>query len=106
MASVIMPSSWMPCRVQMATRSAITSYAWVKKMSVSLCLVGGMYLSGASGKQRRTSMACDSSSSSVSARYGSISYEWPRPSCQSLRPARLAKHSLMNWLAMTVCAAS
>src|SRR5215213_585543 len=71
-----------------------------------MCLVGGIHFSGASGNSARASSACASSSRKLSSRSGSISNACPRPSCQSSRPASLARVSLSSWLTVTVCASS
>ena len=71
-----------------------------------MCLVGGMYFSGAPGNSSRTSCACASSSRNESGTAGLISNAWPSPSCQVASPASRAKYSLSSWETTTVCAAS
>ena len=71
-----------------------------------MCRVGGIHFSGAFGNSSRASRAWASSIRKLSGTSGSISKAWPRPSCQSSRPASLAKYSLSSWLTVTVCAAS
>ncbi len=75
-------------------------------MSPVMWRVGGIHFSGASGNSSRASIAWASSRRNESGTSGSISKAWPRPSCQSSRPASLAKYSLRSWLTVTVWAAS
>ena len=70
-----------------------------------MCLVGGMYFSGASGNSSRTSCACASSSRNESGTAGLIN-ACPSPSWLSASPASLPKYSFSSWLTTTVCAAS
>ena len=56
-----------------------------------MCLVGGIYFSGASGNSARASRACASSSPNESGSSGSISNAWPRPEFPVGQPRFLAE---------------
>ena len=106
MPSVIIPISRISCSVIIAARLKNASSRYPPKMLPVMCLVGGMYFSGASGNSSRTSWAWASSSRNESGTSGPISNAWPRPIWRSARPASLPKYSLSNWDTMTVCAPS
>ena len=105
-ASVIMPTSRMPCPVIVPTRLKNPSSRLPRNTSPVMCLVGGIHFSGASGNSSRASSAWASSSRNDSGRSGLISKAWPSPSCQSASPASCAKYSLSSCDTVTVCASS
>ncbi len=70
------------------------------------CLVGGMYLIGASGKISRIICAWASSMRNPPSTVGSISKAWPSPMSWAGSPDLYANSSLMKSLANTVCAFS
>ena len=106
MPSVIMPTSRIDCPVMTPARLKNASSRKPPNTLPVMCLVGGMYFSGASGNSSRTSWAWASSSTNESGTSGLISNAWPSPSCQSASPASAPKNSLSSWLTITVCAAS
>ena len=71
-----------------------------------MCLVGGMYFSGASGNSSLISWAWASSSRNESGTSGLISNACPRPSWASASPASRPKYSFSSCDTTTVCAAS
>ena len=96
-ASVIMPTSRMPCPVSAPTRLKNPSSRLPRNTSPVMCLVGGIHFSGASGNSSRASSACASSSRNDSGRSGLISNAWPSPSCQSGQPG-LVREELVEQL--------
>ena len=105
-ASVIIPTSRIPCPVIVPTRLKNPSSRLPRNTSPVMCFVGGIHFNGASGNNSRASNACASSNRNDSGTSGLISNACPSPSCQSASPASCAKNSFSNCDTVTVCASS
>ncbi len=105
-ASVGIPSNWIPWFVIMDTILNIASWIWPLNIFPVINLVGGIYLSGALGNISLAIWAWANSNKNPFSIEGSISKAWPSPICSSGIPALIANCSFINWEANTVYAAS